>query len=92
MYNRFIHSSHEPRGHSPPQPEPMPQREEPCSPSSDSSQPRQEKGGLLSSLLGRFRPESIDSGDLLLMAVLILLWKDSEDEELLIALLLLLIL
>ena len=93
MYNRYIHNSREPQGPSPPpRPEPIPTLEESCGSSSGSTPPRQEKGGLLSSLLGRFHLESIDSGDLLLIAVLILLLKDSEDEELLIALILLLVL
>ena len=50
------------------------------------------KQGFLSSLLGKLKLDEIDTGDLLLLVVLFLLFKDSEDEELLIALGLLLIL
>ena len=48
--------------------------------------------GLLSRLLGRLKLEDMDTGDLLLLAILFLLFREGEDEELLIALGLLLIL
>ena len=51
-----------------------------------------EKQGLLSGLLGKLKLDGIDSGDLLLLAILFLLFQEGEDEELLIALGLLLIL
>lgn len=50
------------------------------------------KKGFLSSLLGKLKLDEIDTGDLLLLVILFLLFKDGEDEELLIALGLLLIL
>ena len=48
--------------------------------------------GPLSGILGKFKLSEIDSGDLLLLVILFLLFRDGEDEELLIALGLLLIL
>ena len=54
--------------------------------------PGREKQGLLSGLLGKLKLDGIDSGDLLLLAILFLLFQEGEDEELLIALGLLLIL
>lgn len=48
--------------------------------------------GLLSQLMGKLKLDDLDTGDLLLLAILFLLFRDSEDEELLIALGLLLIL
>ena len=50
------------------------------------------KKGFLSGLLGKLKLDEIDTGDLLLLVILFLLFKDGEDEELLIALGLLLIL
>ena len=50
------------------------------------------KNGILSSLLGKLKLDEIDTGDLLLLLILFLLFRESEDEELLIALGLLLIL
>lgn len=52
----------------------------------------QEKRGIFSSLLGKLKLDEIDTGDLLLLVILFLLFKDGDDEELLIALGLLLIL
>lgn len=52
----------------------------------------QAQRGILSSLLKKLNLENIDTGDLLLLVILFLLFKDGEDEELLIALGLLLIL
>ena len=48
--------------------------------------------GLLSGILGKLKLSEIDSGDLLLLVILFLLFRDGEDEELLIALGLVLIL
>lgn len=48
--------------------------------------------GFLSGILRRLNLENIDTGDLLLILILILLFKDGEDEEMLIALGLMLIL
>lgn len=50
------------------------------------------KNGLLSGILGKLKLDAIDTGDLLLLVILFLLFRDGEDEELLIALGLLLIL
>ena len=50
------------------------------------------KRGFLSGLLSRFRLDEMDTGDLLLLLIIFLLFKDGEDEEMLIALGLLLIL
>ena len=93
MYNRYIRSdTGKQRQHSPPTPPP---HQTDCTedfPDSKPNRDKTEKKGLLSSLLGGLRLDHIDSGDLLLIAVLILLFRESEDEELLIALVLLLIL
>ena len=48
--------------------------------------------GFLSGILSKLKLENIDTGDLLLLLIIFLLFKDGEDEELLIALGLLLIL
>ena len=48
--------------------------------------------GLLSGILGKFKLSEFDTGDLLLLVILFLLFRDGEDEELLIALGLLLVL
>ncbi len=37
-------------------------------------------------LMKRLRLEKLDSGDLLLLLIVLLLWKDSEDPDLLLAL------
>lgn len=79
MYNRYIHSSSA-----------APPPQDPGGPGPSQAPPG--KKGPLSSLLGRLHLEELDSGDLLLIAILILLFREGEDEELLIALLLLLIL
>ena len=50
------------------------------------------KGGLLSGVLDKLKLSDIDTGDLLLLVLLFLLFRDGEDDELLIALGLLLIL
>lgn len=47
--------------------------------------------GLISMVLSKLRLDHIDTGDLLLLVILFLLFRDGEDEELLIALGLLLI-
>ena len=48
--------------------------------------------GLLKKILGKFKLDGIDRGDLLLLLLLLFLFADGEDDELLIALALLLIL
>ena len=50
------------------------------------------KSGLLSGILDKLKLSDIDTGDLLLLVILFLLFRDGEDDELLIALGLLLIL
>lgn len=50
------------------------------------------KNGLLSGILDKLKLSEIDTGDLLLLVLLFLLFRDGEDDELLIALGLLLIL
>lgn len=50
------------------------------------------KDGLLSGILGKLLPGEVDTGDLILLVLLILLFREGADEELLIALGLLLIL
>lgn len=50
------------------------------------------KGGLLSGILDKLKLSEVDTGDLLLLVLLFLLFQDGEDDELLIALGLLLIL
>ena len=44
------------------------------------------KRGFLSGLLSRLRLDEMDTGDLLLLLIIFLLFKDGEDEEMLIAL------
>ena len=94
MYNRYI-PTEEP--HTPPEPErqhrpePEPCREEPSPPPQP---PRQADGlgGLLRHFLDHFHLQQVDSGDLLLLALLFFLFREDADEVLLIALGLLLIL
>lgn len=50
------------------------------------------RGNLLSGILGKLNLDGIDTGDLLLLLIIALLFKEGEDEEMLIALALLLIL
>ena len=65
---------------------------EPERPTGGGGRPRGGSGGILSQLLGRLKLEEVDTGDLLLLAILFLLFREGEDEELLLALGLLLIL
>ncbi len=93
MYNRYIHSdTAQQRQYSPPIPPPHQTGCTEASFDSKTSREKTEKKGFVSSFLGGLKLDHIDTGDLLLIAVLILLFKESEDEELLIALVLLLIL
>lgn len=95
MYNRYIRDQqgaftriHEDASeHVPPPPPPC---DAPCTPSEDSGN----NDSFLHRILGKFGADSIDSGDLLLLLILFLLFSEGEgrDEELLIALGLLLIL
>lgn len=73
MYNRYI-----------PQPEPYTPAERPRRPADGPEHGDGLKG--LKGLLERLRPQGLDSGDVLLILVALLLWKDSEDTDLLLAL------
>lgn len=42
--------------------------------------------GKLGELLKKLGPERLDSGDVLLILILLLLWKEGEDKDLLLAL------
>ena len=55
-------------------------------------EPTERTDGLLGNILSKLNLREIDSGDLLLLVVLFLLFREGADEELLIALGLLLIL
>lgn len=105
MYNRYIRNDNgqyervpvQETGGSPPPPppsyeEPAPPPPPPPPPPNNPPPKSEGKTGLLSGLLRRLRLEDIDTGDLLLLLILFLLFKDGEDEELLIALGLMLIL
>lgn len=87
-----------PDGGPPPDPGPPPPNHEsyaPPPPPPNSGPSRQEpppKRGFLNDILSKLKLEDIDTGDLLLLLILFLLFKDGEDEELLIALGLMLIL
>lgn len=96
MYNRYIRNDRgiyervpvpdpppSPGGGPPP---PPPSWEEPF------RQPPPKGGGFLQGILSRFHLDSIDAGDLILLLIIYLLFREGEDEELLIALGLLLIL
>lgn len=70
----------------PPKPPPPPPKPPPSKP------PQPDTARLLSDLMGRLRLQDVDTGDLLLLAILFLLFREKADEEVLIALGLLLIL
>ena len=57
-----------------------------------SAPPHGRKKGILSGILDQLNLKDIDTGDLLLLVLIFLLFRESEDDELLIALGLLLIL
>ena len=108
MYNRYIRNDRGvyeriPVQDPPPSPEggpPPPTWEEPFRqpppppPPGDGSrrQPPPKVGGFLQGILSRLHLDSIDAGDLILLLIIYLLFREGEDEELLIALGLLLIL
>lgn len=106
MYNRYIRNDRgiyervpvpdpppSPGGGPPPSWE-EPFRQPPPPPPGDGSfrQPPPKGGGFLQGILSRFHLDSIDAGDLILLLIIYLLFREGEDEELLIALGLLLIL
>ena len=78
----------------PPPPQSEPQRQPPPPPPSPPAQSRGKDGltGFLRHLLDQLHLDSLDTGDLLLLAMLFLLFREDADDELLIALGLLLIL
>ena len=98
MYNRYIRNDRgvyeripvqdpppSPEGGPPPPPWEEPFRQPPP-PHSNGKQ------GFLSGILGRLKLDHFDTSDLLLLAIIYLLFREGEDEELLIALGLLLFL
>lgn len=99
MYNRYIRNDNGVYHRLPvDSPDPSPHRKEadvrfdPGEAASCSGGEHRERRSLLSGLLGKLKLDGVDTGDLLLLVILFLLFKDGEDEELLIALALLLIL
>lgn len=103
MYNRYIRNDRgvyeripvqdpPPSPGGPPPPPPPGEGFRPPPPPGDGRQPPPKGGGFLQGLLSRFHLDSIDAGDLILLLIIYLLFRDGEDEELLIALGLLLIL
>ena len=77
----------------PPKPEPAPPPPHPIPPPTPKPPPSPpDVTRLLSGLLERLRLQDVDTGDLLLLAILFLLFREKADEEVLIALGLLLIL
>lgn len=70
MYNRYI-----PEGHP----------YTPVDPPTKEARPREAGRLSLESLLKRLRLEKLDTGDILLALIVLLLWKDSEDTDLLLA-------
>ena len=96
MYNRYIPTENtqehtpepEPRQHNGPEP----CREATPPPPPRTPQPPDGLGGLLRHFLDQFHLQQVDSGDLLLLALLFFLFRENADEELLVSLGLLLIL
>lgn len=101
MYNRYVRNDQGvyqriPTPEPPPPPRQAPSRDERSVPPRPGQTPRPTStgglGNLLSGLLGKLHLDHIDTGDLLLLAILFLLFQEDGDEELLMALGLLLIL
>ena len=98
MYNRYIRNDQGvyQRIPTPAPPRQAQPRDERSSPGRPVQTPRPTPtgglGNLLSGLLGKLHLDHIDTGDLLLLAILFLLFQEDGDEELLMALGLLLIL
>ena len=74
----------------PPQREPIPEQSPQCQ--SNTNEQRPSEAQFVNKMLGHLNLSDIDSGDLLLLALLFFLFRQNADEELLIALGLLLIL
>ena len=102
MYNRYIRNDHgaytrvpqdEPQA-----PPPPPPTSAEAPPPSDCAEPKHSERlsdgitGFLRNLLDQFHLNHVDTGDLLLLILLFLLFREDADEELLVALGLLLIL
>lgn len=99
MYNRYIRNDNGSYTRIPQEEQRPPRRAEPPPPQAESlpSPPPPQHAadtisGLLRTLLDRLHLNQVDTGDLLLLGVLFLLFREEADEELLVALGLLLIL
>ena len=89
MYNRYIPDENGVYRRIP-MADPVHEEKDPPPPMQETG--KQERKHLLSGLISKLKPDNIDTGDLLLLAIVFLLFREGEDEELLIALILLLIL
>ena len=95
MYNRYIptEDTHKPGQEACQEPAPESCREEaPSPPPHCTSSASDGLTGLLRHFLDQFHLHQVDSGDLLLLALLFFMFREHADEELLVALGLLLIL
>ncbi len=108
MYNRYLQNdrgtyvripeedgprSHDrPRPDPPPLPDPPPPRPNPPPPHPEPPPGGDSLSAFLRRFLDRFHLEQVDTGDLLLLGILLLLSSEDADEELIMALGLLLIL
>ena len=77
MYNRYIRNDNGGYCPVPPPDSPPPSGGEPSAAG---------EGGFLQKILGRLKLKDIDTGDLLLLLLIALLFSEGEDEELLLAL------
>ncbi len=93
MYNRYVRNDNGVYSRIP-QEDAAPPPQEEASPPPPPPPPGGGDGltGLLRHLLDQFHLDRVDTGDLLLLAILFFLFKEDADEELLVALGLLLIL
>ena len=93
MYNRYVRNDNGKYRRIPVQQEhPHQQQSAQSRENFDTTNSTAGKEGVLSGILGKLRLDELDNGDLLLLVLLFLLFREGEDEELLIALGLLLIL
>ena len=86
VYTRISQNDTPPPGGPPPGPQPPPEPKPPSGP------PHRPERDILNRLLEKLHLGDLDSGDLLVLLLLFLLFREKADEELLIALGLLLIL
>ena len=77
MYNRYIQNDNGGYCPVPPPDSPPPSGGEPSAAG---------EGGFLQKILGRLKLKDIDTGDLLLLLLIALLFSEGEDEELLLGL------